>query len=203
MNSNEQKTSHKDKNMENEQDLTNQSQTQLSLEKRISDLEKKLDDALMIIADTYRYGRLKDLLAAEKWREADLETTKVMIEITGKAELDQITPDDIQRFPCNAIMVIDQLWRKYSNNHFGFSLQLRIYQGVGGSIDTIRAQKIEFLHRTGEKIGWRKEGKTVDADDFNFSLEAPEGALPGNWWNSPYGAKMANFFLARLLTCEI
>ena len=190
--------------MENNQDLTtNPTEQESSLLERVAHLEKRLDEALMIIADTYRYGNLRDLLAAGKWREADLETTKVMIDITGKAELDDITPEDIQRFPCNAIMVIDQLWRKYSNNHFGFSLQLKIYQSVGGNMDTIRAQKIEFLQRTGEKIGWRKDGKTVDADDFDFSLEAGEGGLPGNWWNSPYGAKMANFFLARLLTCEI
>ena len=101
------------------------------------------------------------------------------------------------------LWVIDQLWRKYSNNHFGFSLQSSIYQSVGGSMDTIRAQKIEFLQRTSEKIGWRKDGKRVEPDDFDFSLEASEGALPGNWWMSPYGAKMANFFLGRLLTCEI
>ncbi len=62
----------------------------------------------MIIADIYRYGRLRRLLAAGKWKEADLETTKVMINITGKAELDEITPEDIQKFPCNDIMVIDQ-----------------------------------------------------------------------------------------------
>ena len=189
--------------MENSQNLTPNSQESLSLEDRVAQLEKRLDEALMIIADTYRYGKLKDLLAAGKWKEADLETTKVMIEITGKAELDAITPEDIQRFPCNAITVIDQLWRKYSNNRFGFSLQVRIYQSVGGSMDTIRAQRIEFLQRTGEKTGWRKDGKRVEPDDFDFSLEAPEGALPVNWWNSPYGAKMANFFLARLLTCEI
>lgn len=189
--------------MENNQNLTTNLQEDLSLEQRVALLEKKLDDALMIIADTYRYGKLRDLLAAGKWREADLETTKVMIEIAGKTELEQITPEDIQKYPCNAIMVIDQLWRKYSNNRFGFSLQLKIYQSVGGSIDSIRAQRIEFLQQTAEKTGWHKNGKRVEPDDFDFSLEAPEGGLPVNWWNSPYGAKMANFFMARLLTCEI
>ena len=175
----------------------------LSLEQRVIELEKKLDEALMIIGDTYRYGKLKDLLAKGKWKEADLETTKVMIEITGKTELDQITPEDIQLFPCNAIMVIDNLWRQYSDNRFGFSLQLKIYQSVGGNMDTIRAQRNEFLQRTSEKIGWLKDGKIVSPDEFKFSLEAPEGGLPGSWWKSPYGAKMANFFMARLLTCNI
>ena len=178
-------------------------ETESSLAERVSRLEKRLDDALMLLADTYRYGKLRELLEAGNWKEADLETTRVMIEITGKAELDEITPDDLKKFPCNAIMVIDQIWQKYSNNRFGFSVQLRLYQGLGGNMDTIRAQENKYLQMTTEKIGWRVNGKLVEYDDFNFSLDAAEGALPGNWWNSPYGAKMANFFLARLIACEI
>ncbi len=190
--------------MQTDKDLTTNRQDQeFSLPERVAHLEKRLDEALMIIADTYRYGKLRELLAANKWKEADLETTKVMIDITGKAELDDITPNDLQTFPCNAIMVIDQLWQKYSNNRFGFSVQLSIYQSLGGNMDTIRAQNNEFLQRTGEKIGWHVNGKRIEYDDFDFCLEASEGALPGNWWFSPYGAKMANFFLARLISCEL
>ena len=190
--------------MENKQDPNLSPQTEnSSLEARVAQLEKKLDEALMIISDTYRYGKLRDLLAAGKWEEADLETTRVMIEITGKSEMDKIKPEDIQQFPCNAIMLIDRIWRKYSNDHFGFSVQLKVYQSVGGNMGTIRAQQNEYLRMTSEKIGWRKDGKLVDREQYSFSLDAPSGGLPGNWWNSPYGAKMANFFLARLIACEI
>ncbi|MGB5632319.1 MAG: GUN4 domain-containing protein [Waterburya sp.] len=190
--------------MESDKDLTTSPQENESLlTERVSLLEKRLDEALMVLTDTYRYGKLRELLAADKWKEADLETTKVMIEISGKADLDEITPEDLQKFPCNAIMVIDQLWKKYSNNRFGFSVQLRLYQSFGGNMDSIRAQNNEFLHRTAEKIGWRKNGKRVDYDDFDFSLDASEGGLPGNWWKSPYGSKMVNFFLGRLIACEL
>ena len=190
--------------MESDKDLTTSPQEkESSLLERVSRLEKRLDDALMVIPDTYRYSKLRGLLEAGKWKEADLETTRVMIEITGKPELDEITPEDLRVFPCNAIMVIDQLWQKYSNSRFGFSVQLRLYQSLGGTMDTIRAQDIKYLDLTGEKIGWRVNGKLVEYDDFDFSLDAAEGALPGNWWTSPYGAKMANFFLARLIACEI
>lgn len=190
--------------MENNQKLTSKlSPNESSLVERVNRLEARLDDALMIIGDTYRYGKLRDLLAAGEWKEADLETTRVMIEIAEKENLDQIKPEDIQKFPCNAIMVIDKLWRKYSGDRFGFSLQLQVYQDVGGNMDTIRAQRNEYLKYTSEKIGWLKDNQLVKREEYDFSLEAPEGGLPGNWWNSPYGAKMANFFLARLLTCEI
>ncbi|MDJ0577618.1 MAG: GUN4 domain-containing protein [Xenococcaceae cyanobacterium MO_234.B1] len=191
--------------MQSDKDLTTSPQEkELSLSERVSRLEKRLEDALITIADTHRYGKLRDLLEAGKWKEADLETTKVMIEIAGQTNIEDITPDRIETFPCNAIMVIDQLWQKYSNKRFGFSVQLRLYQSLGGNMDAIRAQKNEFLQRTGEKIGWhKKEGKRIEYDDFDFSLNAPEGGLPGNWWFSPYGAKMNNLFLARLMTCEV
>ena len=190
--------------MENEQDLTiSLSEEKSSLSERVSHLEKRLDEALMLLADIFLYGKLKELLAANKWKEADLETTRVMIEITGKPSIEEITPEDLKTFPCNAIMVIDQLWTYYSNNRFGFSTQLRLYQSLGGNMDTIRAQQNEFLHCTSEKIGWRKDGRLIEYDEFDFSLNASEASLPGNWWHSPYGAKMANFFLARLIACEI
>jgi hypothetical protein len=190
--------------MESDKDLTTSPQEkESSLLERVSRLEKRLDEALMVLADTYRYGKLRELLASGKWKEADRETTKVMVEITGKPNIEEITPEDMQKFPCNAIMVIDRLWQHYSNNHFGFSVQLHLYQSLGGNMDTIRAQKNEFLKRTSEKIGWRVNGKLLEYDDFDFSLNASEGGLPGDWWNSPYGAKMANFFLARLIACEI
>ncbi|MDJ0747012.1 MAG: GUN4 domain-containing protein [Xenococcaceae cyanobacterium MO_167.B27] len=190
--------------MENDKDLTSGTiDKESSLLERVSLLEKRLDEALMLLADTYRYGKLREFLATGKWKEADRETTKVMIEITGKPDLEEITPEDLQKFPCNAIMVVDQLWKHYSNNHFGFSVQLHLYQSLGGNMDTLRAQNNEFLQRISETTGWRKNGKIIKYDDFDFSLNAPEGGLPGDWWNSPYGAKMANFFLARLITCEI
>ena len=189
--------------MESNKDLTTSPQEkESSLIERVSRLEKRLDEALIVLADTYRYGKLRDLLVAGQWKEADKETTRVMIEITGKPNMEEITPEDLQTFPCNAIMVIDRLWQRYSNNHFGFSVQLGLYQSLGGNMDTIRAQQNEFLQRTSEKIGWRVNGKLIEYDDFDFS-NASEGALPGDWWRSPYGAKMANFFLARLIACEI
>ncbi len=194
-------------NSENKTELLARiSQIESSLSERVSQLEKRLEhieETLMLLPDTYRYGKLRDLLADGKWKEADLETTKIMIEITGKDSREEISPADVQIFPCNAIRTIDRLWTKYSNNRFGFSVQLRLYQSLGGSIDTIRSQSNEFLARTSNTIGWRKNDKLIEYDDFDFSLSAPEGGLPGNWWQSPYGAKMANFFLARLLACEL
>ena len=143
--------------MENQQELNTSEQNEISaLKAKVAQLEEKLDDALMIIADTYRYGKLKNLLAAGKWDEADLETTRVMIEITGRPNMDKIKPDDIQKFPCNAIMLVDNIWRKYSNDRFGFSVQLKIYQSNFNirhlSEHFIKCFKLVFIRSTDLKF---------------------------------------------------
>ena len=179
------------------------SESESTLSERVAQLEQKLDDLLMLLSDVYRYGKLRDLLAEGKWKEADQQTTKIMLEIAGKGSQDVFTPEAVKTFPCNTIRVIDQLWRKYSNDRFGFSVQLRIYQSLGGNMDTLIAQNMKFLHSLGERIGWRKNKKWIEYDHFDFSVPPPVGAFPGEWWHSPYGEKMANFFFAHLIRCEL
>ncbi|NJL81781.1 MAG: GUN4 domain-containing protein [Chloroflexaceae bacterium] len=173
------------------------------LSERLTQLETRFEQTLLLLSDTYRYGKLQELLAAGRWQEADGETTRIMIDSTRQASLEEITPEDLQKFPCSVLSVIDTLWGTYSQERFGFSVQLRLYQSLGGSMDTIRTQSNEFLMRAGEQLGWRQNGKPVPYDDYDFSLTAPVGGLPRDWWHSPYGAKMANFFLGRLITCEL
>ena len=80
----------------------------------------------MLLGDRYRYQDLQKYLAAENWFEADWETIRLILAVTSK-EIEDLTPEDIQHFPCNDLMVIDRLWMKYSSGRFGFSPQLKIY----------------------------------------------------------------------------
>ncbi|MBP0016279.1 MAG: GUN4 domain-containing protein [Cyanobacteria bacterium SBLK] len=51
----------------------------------------------------------------------------------------------IDNFPCEDLREIDQLWIHYSKGRFGFSVQKRIYQGLGGKGEHIR-QKLSNLY---------------------------------------------------------
>ncbi len=175
---------------------------ELELSERVAELEEKLDRALMLISDIYLYGKLRDLLAAGKWKEADQETARVMLEISGKTDKENLIPDDVIKFPCSVINLIDQLWIKYSNGRFGFSIQKKVYESMGGTFD-ISQIDMKVLLKTSEELGLRLNGKEIPYKDLNFSLEAPLGAFPVAWWNSPYGAKSAVYFLARLNACNI
>ena len=84
--------------------------------------------------------------------------------------------EDIDNFPCADLRSIDQLWVKYSNDKFGFSVQKRIYQGFGGT----REYNSEIWEKFGDKVGWRKGGNNnfVYYKDITFDKKAPEGHLP-------------------------
>ncbi|MEM1292111.1 MAG: GUN4 domain-containing protein [Cyanobacteria bacterium P01_H01_bin.162] len=77
------------------------------------------------------YTRLRDLLREGKWRDADKETYEVMIRAVGKEPGNRFSPDELQNFPCADLKTIDGLWTKYSNGHFGFSVQKAIWQKHG------------------------------------------------------------------------
>ena len=162
----------------------------------------QLEDDLMLLGDRYRYQDLQKYLRDENWFEADNETVRLILAVTAK-EIEELTPEDIQHFPCNDLMVIDRLWMKYSNGRFGFSPQLKTYLEHGGSSATTIEQNQQLIEAWGEVLGWRKNNRWLPCKELDFSLNAPMGCHPSRWWNSPYGSKMTNFFLGRLITCEI
>ena len=162
----------------------------------------QLEDELMLLGDRYRYKDLQQYLANNNWFEADKETIRLILAVTSK-EIEELTPEDIQHFPCNDLMVIDRLWMKYSDDRFGFSPQLKAYRELGGTFDTTVEQNQQLIETWGEGLGWRKDNRWLPCKELDFSLNAPIGCHPSRWWNSPYGSKMTNFFLGRLIACKI
>lgn len=80
-----------------------------------------------------RYRQLETLLKGGKWREANEETERVMLEVMGREEEGFLDKEDINNFPCEDLQAIDRLWVEYSDGNFGFSVQKRIYQSLGGT----------------------------------------------------------------------
>jgi hypothetical protein len=198
---------------------TNQEEDYVQLRDRLTELEAKfqhfsqlftlpervtkIEDTLLLVADVYRFKRLQELLAAGDWRQADRETIQVILSVTEAPNLESISPNDVRQFPCNELYVIDRLWTNYSQGRFGFSVQVQLYQSVGGSLETTIAQDYSVIERFGDRVGWRVNGHWQKCDDLDYTLNAPIGCHPSRWWNSPFGAKMTNYFFARLITCEL
>ncbi|MDJ0903138.1 MAG: GUN4 domain-containing protein [Xenococcus sp. MO_188.B8] len=79
-----------------------------------------------------RYQVLADLLAAGRWQKADEETFRVMLQVAEREEEGYLRDDDLLRFPCDDLQVIDKLWVQFSDSKFGFSVQKQIWLEVGG-----------------------------------------------------------------------
>ncbi|MGL5135358.1 MAG: GUN4 domain-containing protein [Planktothrix sp.] len=173
-----------------------------ALSERVERLEQKLDKALLLLTDIYRYRKLRDFLEAGNWKEADQETTRIMLEIMNKNSLDDIIPDEIMIFPCSALSLLDQLWISYSKDRFGFSIQQQIYTRLGGN-DDVSDIDMKVLQAMEAEFGWSVDHELLDYDDLDFSSEAPVGCHPSGWWRSPYGGKMAVYFIARLISCGV
>ncbi|HEY9643562.1 MAG TPA: GUN4 domain-containing protein, partial [Coleofasciculaceae cyanobacterium] len=62
------------------------------------------------------YTRLRDLLQAGNWQDADDETRNVLLKIADRQQ--GISEADIHQFPCTDLRTLDQLWTQYSNGQF-------------------------------------------------------------------------------------
>ena len=152
------------------------------------------------------YINLRNLLAAKKWREADEETARVMLKVAGREEEEWLDIESIEKFPCEDLRTVDQLWVKYSNGRFGFSVQKRIYQSLGGT----REYEIDVWKAFCDKVGWRNKNKGwLYYNDLTFSETAVQAHLPRLFWDGWVGygfgqdARQISSLTSRLVDCNI
>jgi hypothetical protein len=115
------------------------------------------------------YTRLRDLLKAGKFREADQETANRMAEATARQRGNwNIDITNIGNFPCDDLRIIDELWVRYSQGKFGFSVQKKIWQECGSPVDNDLGWGA-FLDR----VGWRMENRgTLFPENMEFDTSA-------------------------------
>ncbi|WP_377477287.1 MAG: GUN4 domain-containing protein [Microcoleus anatoxicus] len=134
----------------------------------------QINEVKLVSAVGIDYSKLRNLLAAKKWQEADEETTKLMLRAAKCEEKGWLDRESIEEFPCEDLHTIDQLWEEYSNGHFGFSVQNRIYQSLGGNneYDSDVWETFRYI------VGWLKKGERLYYNDLTFSEKAPAAHLP-------------------------
>ncbi|MBW4643880.1 MAG: GUN4 domain-containing protein [Goleter apudmare HA4340-LM2] len=139
-----------------------------SLQLQISQLEIEL--TLVSPASGINYIKLRDLLAAKAWQEADKETWNYMLQISEREGESWLDDGDIKRFPRHDLRIINNLWTKYSEGKFGFGVQKQIWQ-----------YPKEDYKRFGDRVGWLvniSNSEWRKYEEAIFSLDAPEGHLP-------------------------
>ena len=121
------------------------------------------------------YIRLCNRLATGKWKEADQETLEVMCQAAEREEEKWLMKENIDKFPCEDLQTINQLWLYYSDGKFGFSVQKEIYESLGGT----REHDQKVWEKFCERVGWRKGGKWLGYSELTFDQRsAPQAHLP-------------------------
>ncbi|MFM2064865.1 MAG: hypothetical protein RLZZ507_4536 [Cyanobacteriota bacterium] len=128
----------------------------------------QLTDELTLVshASGMDYRNLQKLLAAQNWKDADKETYSIMLKISERENICWLDDGDIRKFPRYDLHIINQLWVKYSDRRFGFSIQKQILQNHQ-----------QFTARCGwvENIA---KNELIKYEDYNFTLDAKRGHLP-------------------------
>jgi hypothetical protein len=131
------------------------------------------------------YGRLENLLKAQNFREADLETDRVMVAVAKREKEGSLRYEDAENFPYKELCTIDNLWLKYSRGKFGISVQQEIYKSLGGKKEdfvnmhwTSNSKHQKIWESFGDRVGWRQAGEWLSYSKLNFSLSAQTGHLP-------------------------
>jgi len=128
----------------------------------------QLTDELTLVshASGMDYRNLQQLLSAQNWKDADKETYSIMLKISERENVCWLDDGDIRKFPRYDLRIINQLWVRYSDGKFGFSIQKQILQNHKQF--TARCGWIENLAKN----------ELIKYEDYNFTLDANKGHLP-------------------------
>ena len=125
------------------------------------------------------FQKLEAFLKAGKWRDANLETWELMKKLTKREREGWLRLEDVKNFPRDELRKMDQLWVKYSNGKFGFSVQKQIWLDLGGKLDG--KPDYDTYVKLGDRVGWRRDNEWLSYDSYTFSTNALQGHLPVVW----------------------
>ena len=94
-----------------------------------------------------------------------------MLQIGDKDEKRYLDPDDLLNFPCEELQTINDLWVKYSDGKFGFTLQKQIWLDCGGGYGKNEYEAYKKFHR---RVRWNE----LDKERYMVNEHTPTGHLP-------------------------
>jgi len=115
------------------------------------------------------YQNLSGFLEKKQWEEADQETKNLFLEVAGRTEDGELKDEDIDNFHCSVINSISQLWKEYSNGHFGFEVQREIWMSQDISNDWRKFMVC---------VGWLEQNLEGIPAVITYNFNAPRGHLP-------------------------
>jgi hypothetical protein len=118
----------------------------------------------------FDYAPLQRYLLNECYEDADRFTSSKLRELAGEKAVKRgyVYFSEVELIPSIDLSTLDKLWVVYSRGKFGFTVQAKILNSLGGRYEKLWP-----------RIGWKKDGIwTRYPKAFNWSIEAPNGHMP-------------------------
>ena len=118
----------------------------------------------------FDYSPLQRYLLNESYEDADRFTSSKLRELAGEKAVKRgyIYFSEVDSIPGIDLATLNKLWIVYSRGKFGFTVQAKILDSVGGRYDKLWP-----------RIGWKKDGIwTRYPKSFDWSIDAPNGHMP-------------------------
>ncbi|GLT56735.1 hypothetical protein SLA2020_297550 [Shorea laevis] len=141
------------------------------------------------------FDLLHQHLSTQNFRQADEETRRLLIVLAGEAAQKRgyVFFSEAQFIPETDLKAIDDLWKKYSDNKFGYSVQRKLWKNANKDFTRF------FI-----KVGWMKKLDT-EVEQYNYrsfpnefiwelTEDTPEGHLPLT--NALRGTQLLNSILS-------
>ncbi|MCW5318834.1 hypothetical protein GTQ43_35845 [Nostoc sp. KVJ3] len=105
------------------------------------------------------YAQLEYFLKSKKWKDADKQTSRLLLNIAQRQKEKFLNINYINSFSCPDLQRIDQLWVKNSNKRFGFSVQKEIWKHIGNrlgieQLEIWTKKDYENYLRFATAVGW-------------------------------------------------
>ncbi|XP_077227913.1 protein GENOMES UNCOUPLED 4 [Tasmannia lanceolata] len=144
---------------------------------------------------TISFHLLEQHLSSQNFRLADEETRRLLIALAGEAALKRgyVFFSEVQFISHSDFQTIDGLWRQYSNNKFGYSVQKKIWEKVGKDF-TRFFMKVRWMKKLDTEI--EQFNYRAFPDEFLWEMgdDTPEGHLPLT--NALRGTQLLNSILS-------
>jgi len=128
---------------------------------------------------SFDFVPLLTALQAGEFREADQLTRDGLIKLAGKAAVQRgyVYFTEVPNLPVEDMATIERLWRAYSGNKFGYSVQREVFRSkkVSGDFEKF-FERIGWKKKEGSLLRWLPEEKQ---DEFIYDVDkATPGHLP-------------------------
>lgn len=120
--------------------------------------------------------QLEQMLAEQRWKQADEETHRLLDRFLNAGSNTNLE-GDLLVLPCDVLAAIDQRWRHYSEDKFGWSIQAQIFREACNG-EPAPGNTSPAWDCFEKEVGWLVNGRLIPPQEIQFDLSAVRGHLP-------------------------